>query len=653
MIDTFLKQDIDYAVSSVESLIDKKLRLLVSEWAAKKRYLPPELTSKPGAWDNDYTKYLVKIMDCLSQRSPIRKVAILKGAQVGASTGIIENFLGYKIDHDPSGVLYINGDANLAKRAFEVKFDRMISNCGLSHKIKNFDPNSKKTGSTADRKDFDGGYILGYGANSPTKLRDISVPVAIAEEFESWPDTAGKEGTINKLFENRTKSFENTRKILYQSTPLILQTSKIYKQYLRGDQQHYFIPCPHCGHMQYLRLQGVREDGKKFAFHYEVDEEFNLIIESVCYLCEFCLKPIKNYDKEWFIKRGEWRPTAKPKEPNFASFWLPSFYAPVGMYSWESMAIEWLDWWDEKNQRVKDIESYKTFKNTVEGWPFEERGAAPKYEKVITHRRATYSRNQIKNLMSLKETGSRILVITCAADVHKDRIDVEILGWCRDGRTYSIDWRNLEGDTENLTSVKSPWVKLSKIIEQEVWNSDDHQDYRVDITFIDAGYRTDEVYQFTAQYSEGVYPIFGRDSLPKNKTYKTLFHESKNKYGNPFYTLNANTYKDRIASWLRSDWNSGEQQPFGYPNYPEDYGDDYFRMYEAEEKVTEYHKKTKQRLGFYWRPIPNKANHAWDCRCYNMAALDFFAYNICVTELGHEGIDYDDFWKHMEQLRAA
>ncbi|HUW22382.1 MAG TPA: phage terminase large subunit family protein, partial [Candidatus Bathyarchaeia archaeon] len=100
MIDTFLKQDIDYAVSSVESLIDKKLRLLVSEWAAKKRYLPPELTSKPGAWDNDYTKYLVKIMDCLSQRSPIRKVAILKGAQVGASTGIIENFLGYKIDHD-------------------------------------------------------------------------------------------------------------------------------------------------------------------------------------------------------------------------------------------------------------------------------------------------------------------------------------------------------------------------------------------------------------------------------------------------------------------------------------------------------------------------------------------------------------------------
>lgn len=645
-------QDTDFIISSIENLTDEHLTLLVSEWAEKNRVMPKELTSKPGAWDNDYTKYLVKIMDALSQLSPTRKVAFMKGAGVGASTGILENWIGYTIEHDPCAMLFVTGDAELAKTAINIKVDKMIANCGLEDLIHNPDVKSKKTGNTATQKDFDGGFLLSYGARSPAKMRQMYFRNAAADEFESWPDTAGKEGTTQKLFENRTKGFEKTRKILYQSTPLILQTSKIYKEYLKGDQQHFFIPCPKCNHMQYLRLQGVREDGKKFAFHYDVDENFNLIIESVRYLCESCLHPIKNYDKEWFIKRGEWRPTAIPKEPNYESFWLPSFYAPVGMVSWETICLEWLDYWDEKNQRVKDIESYKTFKNTVEGWPFEERGAAPKYEKVITHRRAVYSRNQIKNQICIKETGSRILVITCAADVHKDRIDVEILGWCKDGRTYSIDWRNLEGDTEDLHSVKSPWQKLSNIIETETWISDDHLEYRVDITFVDAGYRTDEVYQFTGQYSEGVYPIFGRDSLPKNKTYKTLFHESKNKYGNVFYTLNVNSYKDRLASWLRSDWNNGELQPFGYPNYPEDYGDDYFRQYESEEKVTEYHRKTKQRLGFYWRQIPNKANHAWDCRNYNMAALDFYAYNICITELNHEGIVYDDFWKYMEELRV-
>ncbi len=648
------QQDAGYIISSIENLTDEHLTLLVSEWAEKNRVMPKELTSKPGAWDNDYTKYLVRIMDALSQLSSTRKVALMKGMQIGASTGILENWIGYTIEHDPCGMLFVTGDAELAKTAINIKVDKMIANCGLENLIYNPDAKSKKTGNTTTQKDFDGGFLLSYGAKSPAKLRQMSFRNEAADEFDAWPDTAGKEGSIEDLFENRSASFENTRKILYQSTPLILQTSKIYKQYLLGDQQHFFVPCPKCNHMQYLRLQGVRKDGKKFAFKYEVDENFNLIIDSVCYLCESCLHSIKNYDKEWFIKRGEWRPTAVAKEADFESFWLPSFYAPIGMLSWEAITVKWLKWWDEKNQRVKDIESYKTFKNTIEGWPFEERGASPKYEKVITHRRAVYSRNEIKNQICIKETGSRILVITLAADVHKDRIDVEILGWCKDGRTYSIDWRNIEGDTEDLSSVNSPWQKLSNIIETETWVSDDHIEYSVDITAVDAGYRTDEVYQFTGQYSEGVYPIFGRDSLPKNKTYKTLFHESKNKYGNVFYTLNVNIYKDRLAAWLRSDWNDGEVQPVGYPNYPQDYGDDYFRQYESEEKVTEYHKKTKQRLGFYWRKIANKDNHAWDDRVYNMAILDFYAYNICITELGHEGIVYDDFWKYkMEQLETV
>ncbi len=236
-------------------------------------------------------------------------------------------------------------------------------------------------------------------------------------------------------------------------------------------------------------------------------------------------------------------------------------------------------------------------------------------------------------------------MLTCACDVHKDRIDLEILGWCINCCTYSIDWRSIEGDTEDTISANSPWVKLSKIIENETWVSDDHKKYNITITFIDAGYRTSEVYRFCNQYSSGVYPIFGRDSLPKNKTYKTLFHEGINEYGDPFYSLNHNTYKDKLAAWLRTDWSDREMQPYGYPNYPEDYGDDYFRMYESEEKIVEYHKKTKRRLGFYWRKIKNKENHAWDCRIYNIAAFDFYAYNICLTELGQEGLNYDLFFK--------
>ena len=63
---TEARQDHDFIRSAIENLTDESLTLLVSEWAEKNRTLPEELTSRPGDWDNDYTKYLVKIMDATS-----------------------------------------------------------------------------------------------------------------------------------------------------------------------------------------------------------------------------------------------------------------------------------------------------------------------------------------------------------------------------------------------------------------------------------------------------------------------------------------------------------------------------------------------------------------------------------------------------------
>jgi len=647
-----LDQDDEYLITSIQDLTDDVKRILVSEWAEQKRYLPPELTSKPGLWNNDYTPYLVKPMNALSPHIPTREIVFMKGVQIGATTGILENFMGYVIDHNPSGIMYITADAGLSKTAVEVKVDRMLADCGLLDKIQSSD--TKKSGNTVTRKDFAGGFIYSVGARSPGKLRGMSVKYVLADELDGMPDKLGKEGDPITLFKKRTNSFEDTKKILYLSTPLVMQSSKIYQLFLKGDQQKYFIPCPHCNHMQFLRLQGVRKDGKKFAFHYEVDDNYNLIKDSVGYICEACLKIFKNHDKTWFLnaKNGAgWKSTAVPSESLLESYWLPAYYSPVGMYSWETMCQEWLDWWDAKNQRVKDIEVYRSFRNTVEGWPWEEKGTSPKFEKVIQHRRAIYARGEIPNKYALVETGSKILILTCAVDIHgvKNGMMLEIKGWCRDGRSYSIDWRILDGDPEDLSSSKSPWIKLSNIIDTETWTADDGQKYNICITFVDAGYKTDFVYQFCAQYSSGVYPILGRDTLPQNKSYKNLFLEGKNKYGNPFYSINVTTYKDRIAAWLKTDWNDKELQPVGYPNYPSDYGDDFFRQYEAEEKYSKIHKITKQFLGFYWQKTPNKDNHAWDCAVYGMAALDFYAFNICINELGCEGIVYSEFWDWLEK----
>ncbi|MCK4960455.1 MAG: hypothetical protein KAT00_13675, partial [Planctomycetes bacterium] len=53
-----------------------------------------------------------------------------------------------------------------------------------------------------------------------------------------------------------------------------------------------------------------------------------------------------------------------------------------------------------------------------------------------------------------------------------------------------------------------------------------------------------------------------------------------------------------------------------------------------------------QRIGFYWMKISESApNHAWDCRVYNMAALDIIIFTTCASQLGIEAIDYAAFWE--------
>src|SRR5690554_3217460 len=65
-----------------------------SQWAEAKRYLPPSVTSLPGYFRFEVAPYLREIVDCLSVDSPIREVAVMKGAQVCMTTGVLENAIG-------------------------------------------------------------------------------------------------------------------------------------------------------------------------------------------------------------------------------------------------------------------------------------------------------------------------------------------------------------------------------------------------------------------------------------------------------------------------------------------------------------------------------------------------------------------------------
>ena len=63
--------------------------LTVSEWADENRMLPSRASAEPGPWRTSRTPYLREIMDTLSVVDPTEMIVVMKGAQIGATAGIL------------------------------------------------------------------------------------------------------------------------------------------------------------------------------------------------------------------------------------------------------------------------------------------------------------------------------------------------------------------------------------------------------------------------------------------------------------------------------------------------------------------------------------------------------------------------------------
>jgi phage terminase large subunit GpA-like protein len=225
---------------------------------------------------------------------------------------------------------------------------------------------------------------------------------------------------------------------------------------------------------------------------------------------------------------------------------------------------------------MRDVERLREFYNTKLGIGWEERGESPRYERVSAHRR-NYASNTILNNQIRNEAGSEILLLTCAVDVQKDRIFCHIMAWAQNGVNYTLDFRDIEGDTSVMTS--EPWKKLTDIIENEIWTSDNKKQYRIRCTYIDAGFNTESVYTFCSDYSSGVFPSFGRDWLLDGVTYRQASKATIEKAGCLCFHVNTTKLKDTNESSFSNDWNTGVLQPSWEPNVPEDMRDDFLRQY--------------------------------------------------------------------------
>lgn len=634
---TYQQAEVAWLLDQIDDLTDERLTLKVSDLAEKKRIFPKG-TPFPGPWDNERAPYLIEFMDDISESSPIEVSVCIKGHQL-FYTGAIESCIMYIIDNAPGPILYCTANDPIGKEWSETRFDPMIEQCGMQHLIfsQTKKKASKKTGDKTLLKEFPGGQIKIAGYGSTAAFRSISYRYFFGDEIDEASLDLKKQGSALEQGEGRTSAYKAKRKIVLFSTPIELDLSNVYYAYLLGDQRKYYVPCPYCGFMQELEFKYLK---------YERDKNGLLDVDSVRYECQGpdCEQYFFNYHKAEMYSSGrcEWRPTAKAKRNNYRSRHMSCMYSPAGMITWADMIQKNIDALESN-----DPGKMKTFETLYLGWPYQEKGEAPEFRKVISHR---------SNYKS-KTVPDGVLFLTLGADVHGNDVTIEICGHGRQYKTWSIDFIIIQGDTKNVTT--GAWPKFRKMfMDGQFVYANKKGRYAPQMAFIDSNYRTATVEEFCGTLS-GLFPIVGQDKFtnPQQKFRITQLPGSNLMS----VRIATNYHKDIVYNSLRTMQEPGQETPTGYPAFPYDYDDKYFKALNAEYKRG---RRKGSKIEYEYYCPAGKPNHSLDCRVYNIAAREVL-YHLTMTEtladaveqfeqkrgrriLVSEKVEY--FYSHMENI---
>lgn len=559
-------------------------RLTVSAWAEKHRVLSAVATKEHGPWRNERAPYLVEIMDSLSVTSEFNRVVFMAGAQVGKTEAGI-NWLGYVMHHAPRPTLLLFPKDDAAETNTRIRIDPLVDSLP---DLKVPKKGAKEGGNTLDRKDFPGGFLAIRGANSPTNLRNLPVGNLMCDEVSAYQPTP--EGDPVLLAQRRTATYGESRKEYYVSTPNVEGRCRITDLYEATDQRKYFVPCPHCGEFQVIEWENIHWDKKDLT-----KDPYLVCVVNGCVVQEF--------EKTKMLAGGEWRATVEDwQEPTTRGYHLSALYSPVGWFSWKQARDMFLE-----GKRKPHL--MQAFVNTVLGLPWRDRGEAPPWE-VLHGRRGPLLRGQIPE---------ECLILTCAVDVQRDRLEYEIRAWGPEGRAHSVDYQHVPGDP--LDVQRGPWSTLDQLLTA----SFDHPlggRLQISKLVVDSsdGNSTNAVYQWTRKHpATRVAAIKGASTstapaLTPPKLVDIEWNGRRIENGATLQTLGVDLLKTELYAHLKQPTPPPDAPaPACWYTWPSDYDENFFRGLTAEVQLVSKTGKT------YWDKQFAR-NEPLDLAVYNRAA---------------------------------
>lgn len=570
--------------------------LTVSEWSDDHRLLSSKSSAEPGRWRTDRTPYLREIMDSLSVYDPTQRVVFMKSAQIGG-TEAGNNWLGYCIHHAPAPILYVQPTVEIAKKVSKQRLEPMIDETPELRAL--IAPaRARDSGNTLFMKEFRGGVLMMTGANSAAGLRSMPVRFLFCDEIDAWPGDVDGEGDPIDLAEKRTTTFAR-RKVFLVSTPTVRDSSKVEREFNRSDRRRYFVPCPHCGHEQWLRWRGFNDDpndprAKEYRLVW-IDEART----KAGYVCEGCGGLMEERHKAQMLAAGRWKPTA-PGDGVTRGYHINSLYSPAGWKSWVEILREF-------EQAASDPSKLKVFVNTTLGETWEEAFSVRLDAEGLAKRAEAYP------ILSVPRPA---VVVTAGIDVQHDRLEVVQRGWGPGEESWLVNHAAIFGDPTR----PEVWQQLLDVLDMPLR----HESGAEMVTYaaaVDTGYLANEVYLFCREHRRRhVLAVKGQSTpgrpvIGKPTKQDINIRQQTLKRGVLLWPVGTDTAKSTIYGRFRMT----EPGPGAY-HWPLGLSDDYWKQVTAERQVTRLVNGFPKRV---WVKAEQARNEALDCEVYALAALHY------------------------------
>ncbi len=435
----------------------------VSQWADNHRVLSTKGSSLAGQWRTSRNPPLQEPMDACSARAGVREVVLMFPIQFG-KTEVEVNALGYIMTQNPGPVMVcLPGEVSMEKWVNQ-KLNPLIDETkAVRDSLRSV--SSRDSSNTKTFKDFVGGQIYIEHAGSPSRLKSTTVRFLLVDELDEFAAAlrAGDDPLL--MLEGRTSAFPATSLRVYISSPQIKGQSRIEEKFLQGDQRRYFVPCPHCSHMQHLQWSGL---------------QWSPDCSHAWYVCQECGSHIEEHHKTAMIAGGRWIATNPNGAKGVRSYTINCLYYQFGLGpTWTELARMWVE-------AQSDPAKLKVFVNDRLAESWEDASMRAVRYNAIQERAEPYP---------LRVAPKGILWITSGVDTQDDRLAVHLSGWGRGLGWWVLDYLEFPGDP----AEGAVWTALTEYLNRPIQSEAGYL-LSVDATAIDmAGHRTEDVKHWVRQ----------------------------------------------------------------------------------------------------------------------------------------------------------